>query len=134
MKIKFAVIIIILITGFLASRVRFDETTSQPQAVTTSLDESTIAKPAASQNTRPVTPQNTLFNLNGEWRGVLQPLHGSNLDPRNWNLALNLLIYAGQLKVFILRGTQWQDVKAGNFKISQQQTTAIIKRMDSGGG
>lgn len=134
MKIKFAVLLIILITGFLASRVRFDETTSQPQAVTTNLDESTIVKPAAPQNTRPVTPQNTLFNLNGEWRGVLQPLHGSNLDPRNWNLELKLFIYAGQVKVFILRGTQWQEVKPGKFKITQQKTNAIIHSMDSGGG
>ena len=134
MKIKFAILLIILITGFLASRVRFDETTSPPQAVTKNLDESTIVKPAASQNTRPVTPQNTLFNLNGEWRGVLQPLHGSNLDPRNWNLELKLFIYAGQVKVFILRGTQWQEVKAGKFKITQQKTNAIIYSMDSGGG
>jgi len=61
-------------------------------------------------------------------------LHGSNLDPRNWNLELKLFIYAGQVKVFILRGTQWQEVKAGKFKITQQKTNAIIYSMDSGGG
>ena len=134
MKIKLVILLTILIVGFLASRVRFDESASQPRTVTTDLDESTIAKPAAPQNTQPVVSPNTLFNLNGEWRGVLQPLHGSNLDPRNWNLELKLFIYAGQVKVFILRDTQWQEVKAGKFKIHQEKTNAIIHSMDSGGG
>lgn len=135
MKIKFAILFIILMLAFLASRVRFEEAAPQVPAISTTPDKSSPAKPVAPQSsTPPVVAEDKLFNLNGEWRGVLQPLHGSNLDPRDWALELKISIYADQTNVFIRRGTQWQEVKAGKFQIDQHKTNAIIHSIDSGGG
>jgi hypothetical protein len=130
MKTKLAIILIILILGFLASRIRFEEPAPQQhsqQPITSNVAETTSTRSV-------VAPQNTLFNLNGEWRGTLQPLHGSHLDPRDWKLEVKFFIYAGQVRVYIRRGEQWQEVKPGKFRITQHKTNAIIYSMDSGGG
>jgi hypothetical protein len=129
MKTKLAIILMILLLGFLASRLRFEETSLQQhsqQPVTSNIAETT--------STRSVAPQNTLFNLNGEWRGTLQPLHGSHLDPRDWKLELKFFISAGQARVYIRRGEQWQEVKPDKFQITRHKTNAVIHSMDSGGG
>jgi hypothetical protein len=129
MKARLAILLVILLLAFLASRVRFEE--PRPQQPLASPVTPPAAEPLAS---RPVTPQNTLFNLNGAWRGVLQPLHGSHLDPRDWNLELKFFISAGLARVYIRRGEQWQEVKPGKFRITHHKTNAIIHSIDSGGG
>lgn len=136
MKIKFIVILFILITGFLASRLRFEDPSSSHQQppVTTLPAKVSKSPPVAAEEKSPVAPENILFNLNGEWRGVLHPLHGINLDPRDWNLELKISIHGNKPAVFIRRGKQWQEVKAGKFKLVQQKTNAIIHSIDSGGG
>lgn len=130
MKSRIVIILIIILVGFLASRVRFEPPT-QPDLA-----------PAPSPNTSLTTPrehastQNTsaLFNLAGEWRGVLEPLHGNYLDPRDWKLELKFLISGEQAHVYIRRGEDWQEVKPGKFRISRHKTNAIIHSIDSGGG
>lgn len=134
MKIKVAVILVLLLLGFLASRIRFEESSPQQAPVTSNTTESLKHQPASPKINQSIASENTLFNLNGEWRGVLQPLHGSHLDPRDWKLELKLFISAGNAKVFIRRGEQWQEVKTGKFRITRHKTNAILHSIDSGGG
>jgi hypothetical protein len=124
--------------AFLASRIRFDEPDAQRQPVKPTAA-APVTPPVASdspaaEHSSPVASQNILFNLNGEWRGVLQPLHGSYLDPRDWKLELKLFIAASQARVYIRRGEQWQEVKPGKFRITRHKTNAIIHGIDSGSG
>jgi hypothetical protein len=75
------------------------------------------------------------FNFGGEWRGVLQPTHGAHLDPRDWNLELRFFIKGSSVQVFIHRGdNNWQEVKAGKFRISQDKSNALIYALDSSNG
>lgn len=138
MKVKLAIILIILLAGFLASRIRFEEsatvTSSAPQAIKNLPVSAQTPPTAPAENTAPVTHETPLFNLDGEWRGILEPLHGSHLDPRDWNLELKFNIYDGQARVYIRRGAAWQEVKPGRFTIIQHKTNAIIHSIDSGEG
>ncbi len=134
MKVRFVIVLTILILGFLATRVRFEEPSTQPQPVSSNITESTKHTPLSPGATKPVASENILFNLNGEWRGVLQPLHGSHLDPRDWKLELKLFVSADNAKVYIRRGDQWQEVKTNKFKVTRHKTNAIIHSIDSGTG
>ena len=138
MRTQVIVIFIILLLGFLASRIRFDEPipqTHSPQTSSTSTTSERLnIQDQASTPSSPIASESTMFNLNGEWRGVLQPLHGANLDPRDWDLELKLFISENTAQVHIKRGEQWQEVKAGKFKITQHKTNAILHSIDSGRG
>lgn len=138
MKAKLAVILIVLLAGFLASRIRFEEpvtvSSSVHQAISSPPVSSQIPQVPGTEENASVPQKDTLFNLNGEWRGVLEPLHGSHLDPRDWDLELKFNIYEGKAQVYIRRGEAWQEVKAGRFTITQHKTSAIIHSIDSGSG
>jgi hypothetical protein len=79
-------------------------------------------------------PQNVLFNLGGEWRGKLEPLHGQHLDPRDWALELRFFIRGDMAQVFIWRGSGWQEIKPGQFHITHHKSNAILHSIDSGNG
>ena len=138
MKVRLAVILTILLLGFLVSRVRFEEPSPQQAApqksVISSIVESISQQPSSSESKQSIDSSHSLFNLNGEWRGVLQPLHGSHLDPRDWKLELKLFISDHTAKVYLRRGEQWSEVKAGKFRINRHKTNATIHSIDSGGG
>ena len=138
MNVRFIVIITILLLGFLASRIRFEEAPPQQQppqkSVISSIIDSIPQQPSSSDPKQSIDSGHSLFNLNGEWRGVLQPLHGSHLDPRDWNLELKLFISDHTAKVYLRRGEQWTEVKSGKFKINRHKTNATIHSIDSGGG
>lgn len=135
MKAKLAIILIILLAGFLASRIRFEAPAIQEITVRPSTGETATSLPVSLENPIPSTAsEDVLFNLNGEWVGIMEPLHGSHLDPRNWNLELKFNINDGHVEIYIHRGDEWHEIKSGSFTITQHKTNAIIHSIDSGNG
>ncbi|WP_126456047.1 hypothetical protein [Sulfuriflexus mobilis] len=134
MKTKLAVVLILLLLGFLATRIRLPDNEVSPAIPSLPSSTSLPSVPAAPTTSDTASPETVLFNLNGEWRGVLEPVHGNHLDPRDWDLELKFFIFGDKAQVFIRRGEQWQEVKPGKFKLAHHKSNAILYSMDSGTG
>lgn len=131
-KIIVAAMLIIGYVIFIVPRISTDG------GINKTVDSSTIEPPTDVEDipisSMPLSDSQA-FNFGGEWRGELQPTHGAHLDPRDWNLELRFFIKGQNVQVHIHRGNNnWQEVKAGKFRMSQDKSNALIYALDSNSG
>ncbi len=125
----------ILILGYILYIVPRISTDDGTQQAVDSFSTRSVTVPADIPVSSVPLSESQVFNFGGEWRGVLQPTHGAHLDPRDWNLELRFFIKGNTVQVFIHRGNNnWQEIKAGKFRISQDKSNALIYALDSSSG
>lgn len=136
MKTKLIIVFLLIYLGFLTPKLLgwFQQQQSSSPVSNKVTQPAHKPLPAPPVPGAEAAPHNVLFNLGGEWRGKLVPLHGEHLDPRDWNLELRFFIRGDMAQVFIWRGSGWEEVKPGQFRLTHHKSNAILYSIDSGSG